>query len=259
MSAEEETKMAEMAENKDTDKAENMDEGGKGEEEGDADELEQMKKKVQEMAEEAERLEQIQKQVEEQMSPGGAKPKNGEDVDSRSIYVGNVDYAATPEEVQSHFQSCGTINRVTILCDKFSGHPKGFAYVEFADEESVSNALVLNETIFRGRPLKVSPKRTNVPGFSTTNDARGGVISWVVDVGVVDLVVVVGTTAAAVASPRVAVSDGVGTTPMQCARSLHNTHRPPAAAPAWALQHALIGFISLWLSSWTLHSFMLAI
>uniref|UniRef100_A0A9I9E7T2 RRM domain-containing protein n=1 Tax=Cucumis melo TaxID=3656 RepID=A0A9I9E7T2_CUCME len=40
-----------------------------------------------------------------------------------------VDYACTPEEVQQHFQSCGTVNRVTILTDKF-GHPKGFAYVD---------------------------------------------------------------------------------------------------------------------------------
>jgi hypothetical protein len=37
-----------------------------------------------------------------------------------------VDYAATPEEIQMHFQACGTINRVTILCDKFTGHPKGY-------------------------------------------------------------------------------------------------------------------------------------
>lgn len=36
-----------------------------------------------------------------------------------------VDYSATPEEIQGHFQSAGTINRVTILCDKFTGHPKG--------------------------------------------------------------------------------------------------------------------------------------
>lgn len=38
-----------------------------------------------------------------------------------------VDYGATPEEIQGHFQACGTINRVTILCDKFTGHPKGYA------------------------------------------------------------------------------------------------------------------------------------
>ena len=49
-----------------------------------------------------------------------------EDVDARSVYVGNVDYAVTPEELQSHFNSCGTILRVTIICDKYSGHPKGY-------------------------------------------------------------------------------------------------------------------------------------
>ena len=36
-----------------------------------------------------------------------------------------VDYSCTPEEVQEHFQSCGTVNRVTILIDKF-GQPKGY-------------------------------------------------------------------------------------------------------------------------------------
>ena len=40
-------------------------------------------------------------------------------------YVGQVDYEATPEELRAHFAGCGTINRITILCDKFTGHPKG--------------------------------------------------------------------------------------------------------------------------------------
>lgn len=93
--------------------------------------------------------------------------------DARSIYIGNVDYAATPEELHAHFQSCGTINRITILCDKFTGHPKGFAYIEFADESSVKNAEALNESLFRNRLLKVTPKRTNVPGFSMRG-GRGG-------------------------------------------------------------------------------------
>jgi polyadenylate-binding protein 2 len=51
--------------------------------------------------------------------------ENKEEIDSRSIYIGNVDYSTTPEELQQHFQSCGTIQRVTILCDKHTGHPKG--------------------------------------------------------------------------------------------------------------------------------------
>ncbi|CAG8566432.1 1729_t:CDS:2 [Paraglomus brasilianum] len=67
-----------------------------------------------------------------------------------------VDYNATPEDLQAHFSSCGTINRVTILCDKWSGHPKGYAYVEFADPSLVANAMALNETLLRGRPIKDS-------------------------------------------------------------------------------------------------------
>lgn len=65
-----------------------------------------------------------------------------------------MDYACTPEEVQQHFQSCGTVNRVTILTDKF-GQPKGFAYVEFVELEAIPNALLLNESELHGRQLKV--------------------------------------------------------------------------------------------------------
>ena len=94
-----------------------------------------------------------------------------------------VDYSATPEELQNHFQSCGTINRVTILCDKWTGHPKGyrfkktltirFAYVEFADQAAVDNAVVLNDSLFKGRIIKVTAKRTNVPGMKRGR-GRGG-------------------------------------------------------------------------------------
>lgn len=56
--------------------------------------------------------------------------------------------------MQQHFQSCGTVNRVTILTDKF-GQPKGFAYVEFVEVDAVQNALLLNETELHGRQLKV--------------------------------------------------------------------------------------------------------
>ncbi|XP_028812916.1 embryonic polyadenylate-binding protein 2 [Denticeps clupeoides] len=47
------------------------------------------------------------------------------EVDNRSVYVGNVDYGTTAAELAFHFNGCGTVNRVTILCDKFTGHPKG--------------------------------------------------------------------------------------------------------------------------------------
>lgn len=64
---------------------------------------------------------------------------------------------------------CGSINRVTILCNKLDGHPKGFAYIEFASKDFVETALAMNETLFRGRQIKVMSKRTNRPGLCTTN------------------------------------------------------------------------------------------
>lgn len=71
--------------------------------------------------------------------------------------------------MEQHFHGCGSINRVTILCNKFDGHPKGFAYIEFAERDSVQTAMAMDESMFRGRQIKVMPKRTNRPGLSVTN------------------------------------------------------------------------------------------
>lgn len=89
-----------------------------------------------------------------------------DEVERRSVYVGNVDYGAKPQELQENFKACGRINRVTIMVDKFTGHPKGFAYIEFTDVESLSRALLLSDTLFRGRQIKVTAKRKNIPGYA---------------------------------------------------------------------------------------------
>ncbi|KAF7822430.1 polyadenylate-binding protein 1-like [Senna tora] len=170
-----------------------------------------MRKRLKEIEEEAGALREMQAKVEKEMgavqdsSGSSASQAEKEEVDSRSIYVGNVrhglctsrfmmelvwirsilrsllnsssslayqvDYACTPEEVQQHFQSCGTVNRVTILTDKF-GQPKGFAYVEFVEVDAVQNALLLNESELHGRQLKVSAKRTNIPGMKQYRGRR---------------------------------------------------------------------------------------
>ncbi|KAL3527623.1 hypothetical protein ACH5RR_012279 [Cinchona calisaya] len=140
-------------------------------------ELDEMKKRLKEMEEEAAALREMQAKVEKEMgavqdpASAAASQANKEEVDSRSAFVGNVDYACTPEEVQQHFQSCGTVNRVTILTDKF-GQPKGFAYVEFLEQEAVQEAVLLNESELHGRQLKVMPKRTNVPGMKQFRGRR---------------------------------------------------------------------------------------
>lgn len=85
-----------------------------------------MKQRVQEMEAEAQKLRDMQTALDQQSNE---LRENKEDIDARSIFVGNVDYGASPEEIQAHFQSCGTINRVTILLDKFTGHPKGLVAI----------------------------------------------------------------------------------------------------------------------------------
>ncbi|NWW59535.1 EPA2A protein, partial [Ifrita kowaldi] len=160
-------------------------------------ELEAIKAKLREIEKEDERLKELQLEAENHLfmsseagmdcawvllslprDTSGAQAlfplttKEKVEADQRSIYVGNVDYGGTAEELESHFNSCGHINRVTILCDKFSGHPKGYAYIEFEEQSSVKAAVELDESVFRGRVIKVLPKRTNMPGISSTD--RGG-------------------------------------------------------------------------------------
>jgi polyadenylate-binding protein 2 len=126
-----------------------------------------MKAKIKRMEEEAAKLAALQGDTTtpDGTDSAGVSEADAADIDSRSVYVGNVDYSTTPDELQQFFAACGTVNRITILCDKFTGHPKGFAYVEFKEADSVSNAMLLNAQEFKGRALKIKPKRTNVPGF----------------------------------------------------------------------------------------------
>ncbi|NXL01170.1 PABP2 protein, partial [Mesembrinibis cayennensis] len=188
------TEMAALRKAADEDSSLSHLEGDSAEELAVADpELEAIKARVREMEKEDERLKQLQLEAESclimsseagtgcprrrkaALVSAGLFPKTTEEkmeVDQRSIYVGNVDYGGTAEELESHFNSCGQINRVTILCDKFSGHPKGYAYIEFEEKSSVKAAVELDESVFRGRVIKVLPKRTNMPGISTTD--RGG-------------------------------------------------------------------------------------
>ena len=136
-----------------------------------------MKARLKEMEDEASKLRAMQAKVEKEMSTlPGQEEAEREEVDARSIFVGSVDYAVTPEELQLHFQSCGTVNRVTILTDK-GGQPKGFAYVEFLEPEAVAAALLLNDSELHARKIKVVSKRTNVPGMKAGRGrgrGRGG-------------------------------------------------------------------------------------
>ncbi|XP_041910227.1 LOW QUALITY PROTEIN: polyadenylate-binding protein 2-like [Arvicola amphibius] len=128
---------------------------------------------VKKIEEEDEKLKELQNEVEKQMkkrtTPGNAgsviTSLEKMEADASSIYVGNVDYGATAEELQAHFHGCVSVDRVTTVCGQFSGLAKGFAYIEFLDKESVRTSLALDDSLFRGRQIKMIPITTTHRGF----------------------------------------------------------------------------------------------
>ncbi|CAR27913.1 hypothetical protein ZYGR_0N04000 [Zygosaccharomyces rouxii] len=87
------------------------------------------------------------------------------EADARSIFVGNISPDVTPEIIEEHFAECGEIKRITLLHDKHTGVPKGYAYVQFESSEVQENALKLNGTELKGNKINVYKKRTNLPGY----------------------------------------------------------------------------------------------
>ncbi|KAI4342287.1 hypothetical protein MLD38_026927 [Melastoma candidum] len=115
-------------------------------------ELDEMKRRLKEMEDEAAALRGMHAKVEGEM--GSAQ--------------GPV---VRPLASAAPFHSCGTVNRVTIRSDNY-GQPKGYAYVEFLEPEAAQEALLLNESELHGRQLKVTAKRTNVPGMKQYRPRR---------------------------------------------------------------------------------------
>lgn len=154
------------------------------EEEEDEEDLEKLQAEIARMEAEAARItketEELEKKKDAKIAAaGGGAGKAGVEKDQatrdgHSIYVGQVDYTTTPEELLAHFEACGTVERVTIVCDKFSGRPKGFAYLEFGTDAAAENAVKMDESEFKGRQLKVTHKRVNVAGFNAGGDPSGG-------------------------------------------------------------------------------------
>lgn len=155
-----------------------------GEEQEEVEDLEKLQAEIARMEAEAAKLAQETEDLENKEKPSSssatakAKSEDGEGEkvkkDGHSIYVGQVDYSTTPEELLGHFESCGTVERVTIVCDKFTGKPKGYAYLEFQNETAVQNAIKLDGSTFKERQLKVTPKRVNDPHYYSGGGYRGG-------------------------------------------------------------------------------------
>ncbi|OGX03984.1 MAG: hypothetical protein A3G87_04660 [Omnitrophica bacterium RIFCSPLOWO2_12_FULL_50_11] len=87
------------------------------------------------------------------------------------LYVGNLNYNASEEEIKTLFSKCGTVQSVSIITDRYTGQSKGFGFVEMSSSEEAEKALELNGTDFLGRNLNVSEAR---PQERRPEGRRGG-------------------------------------------------------------------------------------
>lgn len=85
------------------------------------------------------------------------------------IYVGNLSYDATEDELRELFQAHGQVEAVTVVKDHYSGRSRGFGFVEMAGKSEGEAAIAaLNGTDHRGRKLNVNEARAQ------TEDPRKG-------------------------------------------------------------------------------------
>ena len=81
------------------------------------------------------------------------------------LFVGNLPYDATEQDIREHFASVGTLSYVFIPLDRETGKKRGFAFVEFADPEHAQEAIrQFNNQPFKGRPLAVNEARARESG-----------------------------------------------------------------------------------------------
>lgn len=83
----------------------------------------------------------------------------------KNIFVGNLDFAATEAAVRSLFEAYGKVERVSMITDRDTGRPRGFAFVEMTDPAEADRAIAaLNGHDLDGRALNVNEARPKGEG-----------------------------------------------------------------------------------------------
>jgi len=77
-----------------------------------------------------------------------------------NIYLGNIAWSLTEDDVEALFAEFGTVSSVKIITDKYSGRSKGFGFVEMDDDAAAQAAIdALNDSEHDGRNLRVNQAR----------------------------------------------------------------------------------------------------
>lgn len=97
---------------------------------------------------------------------------------AKNIYVGNLDYNLTEDELRDAFAAYGQVDNVTIMRDRDTGQPRGFGFVEMANSEEADKAIAsINGTQLGNRNLNVNearPKTERAGGGGGFNRGGGG-------------------------------------------------------------------------------------
>ena len=101
---------------------------------------------------------------------------------AKKLYVGNLPFSATEQDLQAKFAAHGEVQSAKIIMDRDSGRSKGFGFVEMSDDSAADNAInSLNGADFSGRAMIVSEARPQAPreggggrGFGGGGGGRGG-------------------------------------------------------------------------------------
>lgn len=84
-----------------------------------------------------------------------------------NIFVGNLSYQTTQDDLHAAFSAYGTVERVNIVTDRDSGQPRGFAFVEMTERKDAETAIAqLNGAELNGRALNVNEARPKPSGGS---------------------------------------------------------------------------------------------
>ncbi len=81
----------------------------------------------------------------------------------KKIYVGNLPFTATEDEIKGLFEEHGTVSSINLITDRDTGRFRGFGFVEMEDADADTAMKALDGQDFSGRPLKVNEARDRQP------------------------------------------------------------------------------------------------
>lgn len=96
----------------------------------------------------------------------------------KSIYVGNLPFTATEDEVRDLFEAYGEVESVRLMTDRETGRPRGFGFVKMGADDAQAAIDALNGKSFGGRDLRVNEAEDRRPAGGAGRPPRTGGSRW---------------------------------------------------------------------------------